>query len=232
MTDDRESVQEFLPRDADESSASEKEAGKEVAVGAQGPWARFVEGMRGTTHGLRKQKQKVDAQNDLIRSYREAEKELHALMQTAKHLEQQEVIVQGEFEAKLRDHRLRDMEQTRDMQRLEREIKEEENKKALLDLEQTLAHLKLRHDIAAKEKEIAELQGNTKDTQPAVDPHVEQARTVLTQYMDRHKNLGGDKKKWFAQIDEDLANGTISEDEAEERKEDIEQIIRDNTLSP
>ncbi len=65
-----------------------------------------------------------------------------------------------------------------------------------------------------------------------VDPHVEQARTAFKQYMDRHQNLLADKKKWVAQIQEDLERGEISEDLADERKEDIEQIMRDNTLSP
>ncbi len=49
--------------------------------------------------------------------------------------------------------------------------------------------------------------------------------------MDRHQNLLADKKKWVAQIQEDLERGEISEDLADERKEDIEQIMRDNTLS-
>nr|WP_093192634.1 hypothetical protein [Thiocapsa sp. KS1] len=231
MTDDKESVQEFLPRDAEGSSASKKGAGKEIE--AQGSRPRFIEVMRGTTYGLRKQKQKVDAQNDLIRSYREAEKELHALMQTAKHLEQQEIILQGEFEAKRAEHRHLASRRNLDEQRLQREIKEEGYKQEIQDLEQQVKKASLELQLEEIKLRRLELQGRAIEPQKeVVDPHVEQARTEIKRYMDRHQYLGRDKKQWFTQIDGDLESGEISKDLAKWMKEDIEQIIRDNTLSP
>jgi hypothetical protein len=234
MSDDEETDQEYVPRDADESSASaQTKTGKEVAVGSQGSWSRLVDVMQGTTYALRKQKQKVDAQTDLIRSYRQAEEELHALMETGKRMKRQEALIEAEYADKLVERQIKALQRNLDIQRLEREAVEEKNRVDRLALEHEMQKASLELQIEQIKKDRLALQGQASEPQKeVVDPHVEQARTALKQCMDRHQNLRADKRKWFTLIDEDLANGTISEEEAEEMKEDLDQVMRDNTLSP
>ncbi len=234
MSDDKGNNQEYLPREADDSSASQQtETGKNITVGSQAPWSRLVDVMQGTTYGLRKQNQKVNAQTDLIRSYRQAEEELHALMETAKRMKRQESMLEAEYTAKQRDYKIRAKQRDLEEERLNRETMEEKNRADLLTLEHDLKRESLELQLEEIRQRRHALQGQASEPQKeVVDPHVEQARTAFKQYMDRHQNLLADKKKWIAQIQEDLERGEISEDLADERKEDIEQIMRDNTLSP
>jgi hypothetical protein len=234
MSDDEEPDQEFVPREADESSASaHTKTGKEVAVGSQGSWSRLVDVMHGTTYALRKQKQKVDAQTDLIRSYRQAEEELHALMETGTRMKRQESMLEAEYTAKERELKIRAKQQDLEEERLNREVMEEKNRADLLTLEHDLKRESLELQLEEIRQRRFALQGQASEPQKeVVDPNVEQARTEIKRYMDRHQHLGRDKKQWFTQIKEDLERGEISEDLADEMKEDIEQIIRDNVLSP
>lgn len=231
MSDVKETDQEFLPRDGE--SSEDTTTGKKVAVGSQGSWSRLVDVMQGTTSGLRKQNQKVNAQSDLIRSYRHVEEELHALMETGKRMKLQESMLEAEYAAKGADYKIRAEQQELELSRLKREALEEKNRADLLTLEHDLKRESLELQLDEIRQRRLALQGQASEPQKeVVDPNVEQARTAIKRYMDRHQHLGRDKKQWFTQIEEDLVSGAISEDLADEMKEDIEQIIRDNVLSP
>ncbi len=228
MSDDTGHDQELLPRDGESEDTA---TGKEIAVGSK--WSSVIEALQGTTYGLRKQKQKVEAQTELVRAYREGEGALHALMQTAERLEQDETLHRIEFASKQRAYDIRDLEQNLAMDRLRREAVEERNRAELLTLEHDLRRAQLELELEEIKQRRLALQGATVEPEKAViDPNVEQARTAIKRYMDRHQYLGADKRQWFEQIEGDLARGAISREMAEEMKEDIEQIIRDNILAP
>lgn len=176
-------------------------------------------------YGLRTQKLKIAEQNEIFVALRRAQEELTALEKTPQRLEREDKIATDEYEA-------RKIRQTLDKLRLSREIQEEQNAKDLLELQHAFKKVELELQIAELKNKMARLDGSAHDTPSSADPHIEQARDGIRRYMERNRNLGADKKKWFAQIDADLARGELSEEMAENMKEDIEQIIRDSLLKP
>lgn len=177
-------------------------------------------------------KRRVVAHAELYVAMQNAEKELLKLKQTPKRLEEEEVISQDKFAARKAELNVKLLEQNRNQERLLREIQEEKNAKDLLRLQQELKKIELELQIAELKNKMARLDGSAHDTPSSADPHIEQARDGIRRYMERNRNLGADKKKWFAQIDADLARGELSEEMAENMKEDIEQMIRDSLLKP
>lgn len=176
-------------------------------------------------YGLRTQKLKIAEQNEIFVALRRAQEELTALEKTPQRLEREDKIATDEYEA-------RKIRQTLEKLRLSREIQEEQNAKDLLELQHAFKKIEIELQIAELNKKMAGLKGSAHDTPSSADPHIEQARDGIRRYMERNRNLGADKKKWFAQIDADLARGELSEEMAENMKEDIEQIIRDSLLKP
>lgn len=176
-------------------------------------------------YGLRTQKLKIAEQNEIFVALRRAQEELTALEKTPQRLEREDKIATDEYEA-------RKIRQTLEKLRLSREIQEEKNAKGLLKLQQELKKVELELQIADLNKKMAGLKGSTHDTPSPADPQVEQALDGMRQYMERNRDLAAEKKKCFADIDAQLARGELSEETAENRKEDIEQIIRDALLKP
>lgn len=176
-------------------------------------------------YGLRTQKLKIAEQNEIFVALRRAQEELTALEKTPQRLEREDKIATDEYEA-------RKIRQTLEKLRLSREIQEEQNAKDLLELQHAFKKIEIELQIAELNKKMAGLKGSAHDTPSSADPHIEQARDGIRRYMERNRNLGADKKKWFAQIDADLARGELSEEMAENMKEDIEQMIRDSLLKP
>lgn len=177
-------------------------------------------------------KRRVVAHAELYVAMQNAEKELLKLQQTPKRLEEEEMISQEKYAARKAEMSVKLLEQNRNQERLLREIQEEKNAKDLLRLQQELKKTELELQIAELKKKMARLDGSAHDTQSPADPQLDQVRDDMKRYMERHRHLGNDKKKWFDQIEEDLVSGAISEELADEMKDDIEQMIRDAILKP
>lgn len=177
-------------------------------------------------------KRRVVAHAELYVAMQNAEKELLKLQQTPKRLEEEEIISQEKYAARKAEMSVKLLEQNRNQERLLREIQEEKNAKDLLRLQQELKKTELELQIAELKKKMARLDGSAHDTQSPADPQLDQVRDDMKRYMERHRHLGNDKKKWFDQIEEDLVSGAISEELADEMKDDIEQMIRDAILKP
>ncbi len=177
-------------------------------------------------------KRRVVAHAELYVAMQNAEKELLKLKQTPKRLEEEEVISQDKFAARKAELNVKLLEQNRNQERLLREIQEEKNAKDLLRLQQELKKIELELQIAELKNKMARLDGSAHDTPSPADPQLDQVRDDMKRYMERHRHLGNDKKKWFDQIEEDLVSKAISEELADEMKDDIEQMIRDAILKP
>jgi hypothetical protein len=177
-------------------------------------------------------KRRVVAHAELYVAMQNAEKELLKLQQTPKRLEEEEVISQEKYAARKAEMSVKLLEQNRNQERLLREIQEEKNAKDLLRLQQELKKTELELQIAELKNKMARLDGSAHDTQSPADPQLDQVRDDMKRYMEMYRHLGNDRKKWFDQIEEDLANKAISEELADEMKDDIEQMIRDAILKP
>lgn len=183
--------------------------------------------------GLQIQKRKTYAQKELFEAVRLAQEELTRLGETPARLEKEWKLQEIDYATRGMESAIKTLQLDRDQNRLLREIQEERDAKELLDKQKELKKLELDYEIAELKKKIAALEESAKKTdEPVSDPHIEQARDGIRRYMERNRDLGSDKKKWFAQIDADLARGELSEEMAENMKEDIEQMIRDSLLKP
>ncbi len=189
--------------------------------------------------GLQIQKRKTYAQKELFEAVRLAQDELTRLEETPARLEKERLIQEDEFKNRKKDIAVKGLQLDLDQNRILKEIQEQKDAKEVLDLKKQLDILELQVKIADEKKKLAELEKTSRNEKeqgdpdkPAPDPHIEQARDGIRRYMERNRNLGADKKKWFAQIDADLARGELSEEMAENMKEDIEQMIRDSLLKP
>lgn len=176
-------------------------------------------------YGLRTQKLKIAEQNEIFVALRRAQEELTALEKTPQRLEREDKIATGEYEA-------RKIRQTLEKLRLSREIQEEQNAKDLLELQHAFKKVELELQIAELKNKMARLDGSAHDTPSPADSQLDQVRDDMKRYMERHRHLGNDRKKWFAQIEEDLVSGAISEELADDMKDDLEQFIRDAILKP
>lgn len=183
--------------------------------------------------GLQIQKRKTYAQKELFEAVRLAQEELIRLEETPARLVEERKLQEADYATRGMEFALKTLQLDRDQNRLLREIQEEKDATELLDKQKELKKLELDFEIAELKKKIAALDESAKKAdEPGADPHIEQARYGIRRYMERNRDLGSDKKKWFAQIDADLARGELSEEMAENMKDDIEQMIRDSLLKP
>lgn len=228
QSDDWEKRQELIPKDSGE--------GKEITTNL--PWMVDY-ALNKSLVGLRIQKRKFDAHRELYEAIRLAAEELEKLDDTPARMKKERLIQEDEFKNRKKDIAVKGLQLDLDQNRILKEIQEQKDAKEVLDLKKQLDILELQVKIADEKKKLAELEKTSRNEKeqgdpdkPAPDPHIEQARDGIRRYMERNRNLGADKKKWFAQIDADLARGELSEEMAENMKEDIEQMIRDSLLKP
>ena len=183
--------------------------------------------------GLQIQKRKTYAQKELFEAVRLAQEELTRLENTPARLEKEQKLQEADYATRGMEFAIKTLQLDRDQNRLLREIQEEKDAKELLDKQKELKKLELDYEIAELKKKIATLKESAeKAEEPVADPHTEQARDGIRRYMERNRDLGADKKKWFAQIDADLACGELDKSLAKDMKKGIEQIIRDSLLEP
>lgn len=228
QSDDWEKRQELIPKDSGE--------GKEIATNL--PWMVDY-ALNKSLVGLRIQKRKVDAHRELYEAMRLAHEELTRLDDTPLRMKQERELKNSDYAVRGMEFAIKMLQQDLDQNRILKEIQEQKDAKEVLDLKKQLDILELQVKIADEKKKLAELEKTLRNEneqedpdKPVPDPKLDQVRDDMKRYMERNRNLGADKKKWFAQIDADLARGELSEEMAENMKEDIEQIIRDSLLKP
>ncbi|MCO5761806.1 MAG: hypothetical protein NHG36_09885 [Chromatiaceae bacterium] len=234
QSDDWEKRQEWIPKGNASDQSNDSGDGKEVATNL--PWMVDY-ALNKSLVGLRIQKRKVDAHRELYEAIRLAQEELARLDDTPARMKQERKLKNADYAVRGMEFVNKTLQLDLDQNRILKEIQEQKDAKELLDLKKQLDMLELQVKIANEKKKLAELKKTSRKEQeepdkPMPDPHIAQARDAMRQYMERHRDLGADKKKWFAQIDADLARGELSEEMAENMKEDVEQIIRDSLLKP
>lgn len=221
QSDDWEKRQELIPKDSGD--------GKEIATNL--PWMVDY-ALNKSLVGLRIQKRKVDAHRKLYEAMRLAHEELSRLDDTPVRMKQERELKNADYATRGMEFAIKTLQLDLDQNRILKEIQEEKNAKDLLRLQQDLKKIELELQIAELKNKMARLDGSAHDTQSPAEPQLDQVRDDMKRYMERHRHLGNDKKKWFDQIEEDLVSKAISEELADEMKDDIEQMIRDAILKP
>ncbi len=228
QSDDWEKRQELMPKDSGD--------GKEIATNL--PWMVDY-ALNKSLVGLRIQKRKVDAHRELYEAIRLAHEELTRLDDTPVRMKQERELKNSDYAVRGMEFVIKTLQLDLDQNRILKEIQEQKDAKEVLDLKKQLDMLELQVKIADEKKKLAELEKTLRNEneqedpdKPAPDPKLDQVRDDMKRYMERHRHLGNDKKKWFDQIEEDLVSKAISKNLAKEMKKDIEQMIRDAILEP
>ncbi len=230
--DDGDIRQEHIPKGNTGDQSIAVDSGKNVATTKNLPWIVDY-ALNESFIGLQIQKRKTYAQKELFEAVRLAQEELTRLEETSARLENERILREADYATKGMEIAVKTLQLSRDQNRLLREIQEEKDKKELLAKQKEIDKVKLDIELAELNKKKAALGESAKKAdEPVADSKVDGARESIRRYMERNRDLGADKKKWFAQIDADLARGELSEETAENMKEDIEQMIRDSLLKP
>lgn len=227
--------QTFIPKNQSYNQSLVKVEGKDLSKkNEENQKLGWMDALNNSQYGIRNRTRKAIAYRDMCEAMRLAAEELEKLDDTPARMKKERLIQEDEFKNRKKDIAVKGLQLDLDNNRLLRQIQKEQDAKELLDLKKRLKQSELELQIADNKRKLAELKESASKVQegPATDPQLEQVRDDMKRYMERHRHLGNDKKQWFAQIDADLARGELSEEMAENMKEDIEQIIRDTLLKP
>ena len=225
--------QTFIPKNQSYNQSLVKVEGKDLSKkNEENQKLGWMDALNNSQYGIRNRTRKAIAYRDMCEAMRLAAEELEKLDDTPARMKKERLIQEDEFKNRKKDIAVKGLQLDLDNNRLLRQIQKEQDAKELLDLKKRLKQSELELQIAELKNKMDRLDGSTHDMPSPADPQLEQVRDDMKRYMERHRHLGNDKKQWFAQIDADLARGELSEEMAENMKEDIEQIIRDTLLKP